>query len=259
VRIRASDITSVPEWLALARAAKFGCWSADSFSAGTVASILQAVHQLAQSDPTLTVLLGSRDAARGASAVKQLNLTNVQPLTIDVTSASSLKSAAEEVQTKYGGLADLLCNNAGIYLQNDSSDDPTVVDDTLTTNFYAVLNANAAFAPLLRANARVVNVASDLGLAAMADMSPAVKKQFIATPDIDSLTEQMKQFRTAYVEKKTRGRFSSSAYGMSKAAVIVATRIMAQQAKNGITYFSATPGQIHMRMRSPREIVRFCF
>jgi NAD(P)-dependent dehydrogenase (short-subunit alcohol dehydrogenase family) len=223
---------------------EFACWSAHSFSAGTLAGILQVVRQLAQSDPNLTVLLGSRDAARGAAAVKELNLTNVQPLTIDVTSAGSIEKAVNEVKTKYGGL-DLLCNNAGIFLRGkDTSGEATAVDETFATNYYAVLHSCAVFAPLLRKNARVVNVASQLGVSAMIQMSPEKKKLLHSITDLNALTQQMKSFREAFVSGTTAKQgFAASAYGMSKAATILASKIMAQQAKNGVTYFSACPGQ----------------
>lgn len=81
-----------------------------------------------------TVLLGARDAARGQEAVKALALPNVAPLHIDLDDHNSIKAAAAEVKTKYGGV-DLLVNNAGMAFKGDAFD-THVVDTTFKTNYY---------------------------------------------------------------------------------------------------------------------------
>src|ERR1700744_4249799 len=62
------------------------------------------------------IYLGSRDAAKGVEAVKQLNaagITKVEAITIDVTNDASIAQARQALGTKIDSL-DGLINNAGI-------------------------------------------------------------------------------------------------------------------------------------------------
>lgn len=110
--------------------------------------------QLAGSDPHLTVLVGSRDAARGEEAVKAIKLPNVRPITIDVSSKSSIADAFEEVKKTYGGL-DLLCNNAGIFIRGrDANADHAAIDETIAVNYRGALDMCHTFLPIIRQNGR---------------------------------------------------------------------------------------------------------
>jgi NAD(P)-dependent dehydrogenase (short-subunit alcohol dehydrogenase family) len=116
------------------------------------------------------VYLGSRDPGKGAEAVKKLKdegLTNVEPLLIDVTDASSVEAAAKIVSEKTDAL-DVLINNAGIlggWEQKASSVDVNVVREVFDTNFFGVIQVTTAFIGLLcKSNEpRIVNVTSGLG------------------------------------------------------------------------------------------------
>src|SRR5262245_10796662 len=70
----------------------------------------EIARQLASRD--FTVLLGSRDAARGAAAARRIG-GDAQAIVLDVTDAASIADAAEQVRTQLGRL-DVLINNAGI-------------------------------------------------------------------------------------------------------------------------------------------------
>lgn len=61
------------------------------------------------------ILLGSRDAARGAKAAAELDPSgnSVEAITIDVADDASIQRAVEQVAAKHGRL-DVLINNAGI-------------------------------------------------------------------------------------------------------------------------------------------------
>ena len=129
---------------------------------------LETVRQLAKQK--ITVLLGSRDAAKGQAATKQLRDEglDVRALTIDVSNATSIKQAAEHVEREFGRL-DVLINNAGIMI-----DDPAkkVSEQTLDTwhatfetNVFGLIATTQAFLPLLRKSdaGRIVNLSSILG------------------------------------------------------------------------------------------------
>jgi len=115
------------------------------------------------------VLLGARDASRGAEAVKTLAGEGIDArfVAVDLTDASSLAAAAADVERQEGHL-DVLVNNAGIVVQGDGTPGTAnleAVRRTFDTNFFGTLAATQAFLPLLKksASGRIVNVSSGLG------------------------------------------------------------------------------------------------
>lgn len=132
------------------------------------------------------ILLGSRDATRGAKAATELDPTGkvVESITIDVTNDASIQQAVEQVASKHGRL-DVLVNNAGInnesemhFQQIQNQKDGIKVKPELTElrrlfrDAYEVNVAGAAiiteaFAPLLEKSTatpvRIVFVSSHTG------------------------------------------------------------------------------------------------
>jgi len=129
---------------------------------------LETVRQLAQAG--VTTLLAGRDAGRAKEAADKLKAEGlpVEPITLEVTSADSIRKAVAEVTSTYGKL-DILVNNAGI-LVDDMGKAPSEQTlqawrETFDTNLFAVVEVTQAFLPLLKAApaARIVNVSSQLG------------------------------------------------------------------------------------------------
>ena len=133
-----------------------------------------------------TVLVGSRDLARGEAATREIGPGAVA-LQLDVTDRASIAAAAERVCTEFGRL-DLLVNNAAIsntrkhqlglslreYAQISRASTASLdeVRAVWETNVFGVLAVYQAMLPLLRAStaARIVNVSSGVGsLATNAD------------------------------------------------------------------------------------------
>src|SRR6266478_5579463 len=84
----------------------------------------------------------------------------VTPLTFDVTNATQIARATEQV-----GSLDVLVNNAGIALYDDLSN-PALIEQHLAVNLYGPLNVTRAFLPLLRrSQGAVVNNLSVVALA----------------------------------------------------------------------------------------------
>jgi NAD(P)-dependent dehydrogenase (short-subunit alcohol dehydrogenase family) len=125
----------------------------------------------------LTVLVGSRNFARGENAAKEIGPSAIA-LQLDVTDRASIAAAAEHIRKQFGRL-DLLVNNAAIsntrkgslsleeYRQitlasNASLDEIRAVWET---NVFGVVAVYQAMLPLLResSDARVVNVSSGVG------------------------------------------------------------------------------------------------
>lgn len=143
-----------------------------------------------------TVLLGSRDIARGQAAADKVGPTAVA-LQLDVTDRSSIAAAAERVRDEFGRL-DVLIQNAAIATVGDRSQTgeelaaanrPSVVpiEDMRTvwdTNVFGVLAVYQAMLPILRITpgARIVNVSSGAGsLTVVSDPDSPLRPLFDAS------------------------------------------------------------------------------
>jgi NAD(P)-dependent dehydrogenase (short-subunit alcohol dehydrogenase family) len=126
----------------------------------------EVARQLAQAG--LTVLLGSRDEARGKAAVEELAATglDVRLLQLDVTDATSIAEAHDRVVNELGRL-DVLVNNAA-YSGGINKPSEVKIDTmrrVLETNVLGYVAVTNAFLPLLRQSPapRIVNVSSNWG------------------------------------------------------------------------------------------------
>jgi NAD(P)-dependent dehydrogenase (short-subunit alcohol dehydrogenase family) len=137
---------------------------------------LQIAKELAAKN--FTVLVGSRDYARGEEAAKTVD-GDAHALQLDVTDKASIVTAAERVRTEFGRL-DVLVNNAaisntglrpGVPIEEyaKSTRTSTVSLDEMRavfeTNVFGVVAVTQAMLPLLRESpaARIVNVSSGVG------------------------------------------------------------------------------------------------
>ncbi|MGW6504138.1 SDR family oxidoreductase [Nonomuraea angiospora] len=124
---------------------------------------LATARQLAERG--CTVLLGSRDAERGAKAARELTESGltVRPVRIDITDDTSVTKAAAFVDREYGRL-DVLVNNAGVLVRRPASE--VSADDLrpeFETNVFGMVRVVHAMLPLLRRSSspHIVNVSSD--------------------------------------------------------------------------------------------------
>jgi NAD(P)-dependent dehydrogenase (short-subunit alcohol dehydrogenase family) len=117
-----------------------------------------------------TILLGSRDQAKGEEAAARLRAEgfDVHPIMLDVSDSVSIQKAAAEVKKKFGRL-DILVNNAGIMVDDRkkkiSEQTLETWRKTFATNLFGVIETTNAFLPLLRQSeaGRIVNLSSILG------------------------------------------------------------------------------------------------
>src|ERR1051326_6742931 len=116
-----------------------------------------------------TVLLGSRDAAKGRRAAEALVSEGlaVEALKLDVTREEDRKAAARVIAERFAKL-DVLVNNAGVaekvgWKASTISDD--ALKNTFETNFFSIVALTRELVPLVRKSAagRIVNVTSQLG------------------------------------------------------------------------------------------------
>ncbi|UYO96918.1 SDR family NAD(P)-dependent oxidoreductase [Microbacterium sp. M28] len=118
-----------------------------------------------------TVIIAGRDeqSAQASAADLVEQGLSAEPLTLDVTSATSVAAAAAEIERRHGRL-DVLVNNAGILPEATATGGHEFVDvaslvSTFETNVFGVATVTEHLLPLLRRSeaARIVNVSSTMG------------------------------------------------------------------------------------------------
>jgi NAD(P)-dependent dehydrogenase (short-subunit alcohol dehydrogenase family) len=154
---------------------------------------LEVCRQLAQQG--YTIILGSRDAAKGEVAAAPLRRKglNILPRQLDVTNPASIEHLRASVEAEFGHL-DVLVNNAAILYdtwQRAAAADLNLVQQAFDTNTLGAWRMCQAFLPLLRrgAHARIVNVSSEAGsLASMGGGTPAYNVSKVA---LNALTRML--------------------------------------------------------------------
>jgi NAD(P)-dependent dehydrogenase (short-subunit alcohol dehydrogenase family) len=120
-----------------------------------------------------TVLLGSRDKAKGEAAADGLRKEGIdaRAVKLDVTKQADIDAVAKLIDQEFGGVLDALVNNAGVMFEKswtNNTTSETKLEDlraTFETNLFAVVAMTKAMLPALRRSkaGRVVNVTSILG------------------------------------------------------------------------------------------------
>lgn len=176
----------------------------------------EIARQLAQKG--VTVLLAGRsltDATHAAAKIAT-DVMQVLPLKLDVTQNADIAAAVAFVEEKFGHL-DILINNAGVLLDDETLPTPQQMRDTFEINTIAPYFLTQTFIPLLKKSeaGRIVNQSSIMG----------------------SITNAA-----------TR-RGSSPAYGASKAALNMLTVLMSRHLiDTKIKINACHPGWVRTRM-----------
>jgi NAD(P)-dependent dehydrogenase (short-subunit alcohol dehydrogenase family) len=141
------------------------------------------------------VLLGSRDAAKGAAASRMLAADDLttRPVQLDVRSADDAARLAQVIEADYGRL-DALVNNAAILYDDWQRPSNASLDEALEafeTNTLAPWRLVQTFLPLLRKSPhpRIVNVSSEAGsIAGMGVEAPAYN---VSKAALNALTKML--------------------------------------------------------------------
>lgn len=149
---------------------------------------------------------------------------------LDVADQSSVDKFKQHIQTAHGGL-DLLINNAGIMFPRDSTEPPfaELAEKTVAVNYFGTLRVCEALFPLLRNNAKVVNVSSSAGHLYRIP-SAAVRAKFsnptLTVPELNKLMDQfVKDAKENKAEQEGWGTPSHCAYVVSKVGLSALTFI----------------------------------
>jgi len=132
--------------------------------------------------------------------------------------------------------------------------DPVVVKTTLDCNYYKTMEASRAFLQLLKAEGRLVNVASTTGQ--LTRYSDDVRQRFLESKTEADVTKIMEEFVTAVeAGREKEAGFPSNAYVVSKAGLIGATRALALAEKekgSSVLINSCCPGYVNTDMTKGR-------
>ncbi|XP_002734822.1 carbonyl reductase [NADPH] 1-like [Saccoglossus kowalevskii] len=204
------------------------------------------------------VYLTARDEERGKKAVEDLEEEGLHPKfhQLDITNQKSIDNLQKYLKDKYGGL-DVLVNNASIaYKVKDVTPFAEQAKYTIACNFTGTLDVCKALLPLIKPHGRVVNVASGSGTRALDKMSSERASKFKALDLTETeLVSLLEDFVNAASDgTHTEKGYPNSAYGTSKAGVIVLTGIQARDLKNDpredILINACCPGHVQTDMSS---------
>ena len=156
---------------------------------------LEICRQLAERSE-LRVILCSRDAAKGETAIKTIknHILNISSEVLDVSDARSIETFAQRM-AKQHGRCDVLINNAGVMLDPRGS---RVLDskvetwqDTLAVNLLGPLRLIQALVPLMKKNryGRIVNVSSGQGQ--LSDMGSGTPAYRVSKTALNALTRTL--------------------------------------------------------------------
>ncbi|XP_066263129.1 carbonyl reductase [NADPH] 1-like [Euwallacea similis] len=204
------------------------------------------------------VYLTARNVERGKSAVKALNNLGFKPLfhQLDITDQLSIDNFSNYIKTKHGGI-DLLINNAATAFKNSASEPFAVqAEETIRVNYFGTLKVCEALFPLLRQNARVVNLSSSLGHLLVIPSEELRSKFNSDSLDVSSLTKLMEKFvKDSKAGKEKEEGWGSSAYSVSKVGVSALTFIQqrvfnAESPNRNVSVNAVHPGYVDTDMTS---------
>jgi carbonyl reductase 1 len=172
------------------------------------------------------LLHSARSEEKGKNAIDKLEKEGYKPHfhQLDVESIQSIKEFSRYIKENYQGI-DILINNAGvldfevhilylsyrnhplifncilfiIWTKFNFKNKKSVADkakETISINFFGTLNVCREFFPLLRSNARVVNVSSRYGLLRLLKNNELKNKLSDDNDTIDDIVKVMENYVT---------------------------------------------------------------
>lgn len=199
------------------------------------------------------VYLTARDVTRGKEAIAKLKKEGLhaQFHQLDVSDKKSVKTLADHLKSKHGGL-DILINNAGVIvsdLYKTTYDDAKRVIDI---NYKSVLIIQEYLFPVLKDNARVINISSDCGHISNLRNSYWIQrltKQDIKLDDVNAFVDWfLESVKNGKLNKEDFSEMPMIAYRISKIALCALTRVQQKLVGKNISVNSLHPGFVQTDM-----------
>jgi NAD(P)-dependent dehydrogenase (short-subunit alcohol dehydrogenase family) len=145
---------------------------------------------------------------------------------LDVASTDSAERFAHRLADRHGGV-DIVFGNAVMRVGPD--DDPrAIVAEYAQVNNFGTTRVLRAFAPLLRADGRLIVVASSFGT--LFHLAPALHERFESLGSLDEVDRQVAAWRDAVLDGSARaGDWPGFVNIPSKIAQVSAVRTLAEQ------------------------------
>ncbi|XP_050506930.1 carbonyl reductase [NADPH] 1-like [Diabrotica virgifera virgifera] len=204
------------------------------------------------------VYLTARDVERGQAAVAQLEKENLKAVfhQLDINSQTSVDELRDFIQKEHGGL-DLLINNAAIAFGRAATESPFVqASKTIEANYFGTLRVCEALFPLLRNNAKVVNVSSSEGHLSKIpteNLRNELSRNDLTIPELSKLLEKF--VKATENNTHVKDGWGNSTYAVSKVGVTALTIIQQrlfdeEQPNRNISINAVHPGYVKTDMTS---------
>jgi len=208
-------------------------------------------RQLAEKKRDCTVLLTARDLSKATETVQQLGYNNIKAHQLDLSSKTSIDAFVDTIKKEYGGI-DVLINNAA-YAWKGPELNEKIANDTIGPNFFGVMQLNDVLLPIIqsRPDGRIVNVSSGAG--ELTNKYSMELKNKLLSPVLtkQEITQFVQEFIQGVKEDNFRDKgWPATAYGVSKMATNMLTRITARDEKN-VTINCVCPGWVRTDMGGP--------
>jgi len=157
-----------------------------------------AAEHLAQKHKSYLVLAGVRRAS-DAESIRDMGISNLQPIIVDVTDHDSVVRAVDEVKALIEKTALLLIavvNNAGIAQQSTVEFHRIEsIRAIFDTNYFGVIDLTQQVLPLLRSSkGRIINISSVAGFVSAPLFSSYAASKFALEALSDGLRREVAQF-----------------------------------------------------------------